>query len=134
MRRISFEEFRDRTEALLKARKIFMPHFTKNITIAFELYQEILAGQERKRFLTTVTGGRVSMTWLDQYERPKCPECQEPLYLKIIAVATGPGNLKGWKTCWECIGPSCIYEEYSKKSVEEWMKKLKKKETVYRGN
>ena len=128
MKRISFEEFRDRVGAVTRARRIFIPYLTKNITIAFELYQEVLAEQERDRFLTTITGGRTPMTWLDQYKRPKCPECQEPLYLRVITVVKGLGNQEGWKTCWECIGPSCIYEEYSKKSIGEWMKELKKSE------
>ena len=75
MKQISFEEFEDRIEAIMRVRKIFVSYITKNITTAFELYQEVLVEQERKRFLTTVTGGRVSMTWLDQYERPRCPKC-----------------------------------------------------------
>lgn len=126
MKRISFEEFRDRTETIARARKIFIPHVTKNVSVAFELYQEVLAEQERVRFLSTVTGGKISMSWLDQYERPKCPECQEPLYLRVITIVKGPGNWEGWKTCWECIGSSCIYEEYSRKSIGEWMRELKK--------
>lgn len=127
MKRISFDEFKDRTEAIAKARKIFTPHFTKNITIAFELYQEVLAEQERKRFLTTVTGGKAPMTWLDQYERPRCPSCGEELYLRIIGESKGTTNQRGWKTCWECLGPNCTHEEYSKKSVNEWVKRLKRR-------
>ena len=127
MKRISFDKFQDRTKAIVKARKIFIPHFTKNITVAFELYQEVLAEQERDRFLTTVTGGRVSMTWLDQYERPNCPSCEEPLYLRIINIPKGKQNRRGWKTCWECLGPNCTHEEYSKKSVNEWVKRLKRR-------
>lgn len=127
MKQISLDEFRDRAEAIARARKIFIPHLTKNISIAFELYQEVLAKQERDRFLTTVTGGRAPMTWLDQYERPKCPSCDEPLYLRIINTPKGTQNQRGWKTCWECLGPNCIYEEYSKKSVNEWVKRLKRR-------
>lgn len=127
MKRISYDEFRDRTKAIAKARKIFIPHFTKNITIAFGLYQEVLAEQEQDRFLTTVTGGRVPMTWLDQYERPRCSFCKEPLYLRIINIPKGNQNQRGWKTCWECLGPNCTHEEYSKKSVNEWVKRLKRR-------
>lgn len=126
MKRISFEEFRDRTEAVAKARKISIPHLTKNITIAFEIYQEIFAEQERDRFLTTATGGRAAMTWLDQYERPSCPLCKEFLYLRIIRDLKGLSNQRGWKTCWECLGPNCAYEEYSEKTVEEWVRQLRR--------
>lgn len=127
MKRISFEEFQDRTKTIAKARRIFIPHLTKNITIAFELYQEVLAEQERDHFLTTITGGRALMTWMDQYERPSCPSCKEPLYLRVINIPRRVQNRRGWKTCWECLGPNCTYEEYSKKSVGEWMKRLKRR-------
>lgn len=126
MKRISYSEFQDRAEAIVRARKIFIPHLTKSITVAFELYQEILAEQERDRFLTTVTGGRALMTWLDQYERPSCPLCKEPLYLRIIRDPKGLGNQKGWKTCWECLNPNCAYEEYSEKTVGEWVRQLRR--------
>ena len=127
MKKLSEEEFSDRAKIVARARKIFLPHLTKNISIAFELYQEVLAEQERIRFLTTVNGGRISLTWLDQYERLVCPLCDEPLYLRIIREPKGVSNQKGWKTCWECLGPTCAYEEYSEKSVEDWIKQLKRR-------
>lgn len=127
MERISFGEFTDRVEAIARARKIFIPHITKNISIAFELYQEVLAEQNRVRFLTTVTGGKVPKTWLDQYERPKCPECGNDLYLQVINVPEGPSNVYGYKTCWVCIRGICLYEEFSTKTVNDWVSELKKK-------
>ena len=49
MNKIGREEFKDRTEAILRARSIFIDSgVTANISIAFELYQGILAEQERK--------------------------------------------------------------------------------------
>lgn len=128
MKRLTEREFQDRVQAVAKAGKIFIPHLTKNISVAFELYQEVLAEQERVRFLTTISGGKIQRTWLDQYERPACPQCKEPLYLRIIREPMGPGNQKGWKTCWECLGPNCFYEEYSKKGVSKWVTELKKKD------
>jgi len=128
MKRISLLEFQSRTRAIANARKIFIPHFTKNITIAFDLYQEVLAEQERDRFLTTVTGGKIFLTWLDQYERPKCPECNEPLRLRIINEPKGPSNVHGYKTCWMCIKEDCLYEKYSTKAVNDWLAELKKSE------
>jgi hypothetical protein len=128
MKRIDDKEFHDRLAAVARARKIFTPHITKNISIAFDLYQEILAEQERKRFLTSISGGRVPPSWIDRYERPRCPECQESLYLRIVREPKGKGNQKGWRTCWECVAPNCFFEEYSKKTVEEWMKELRRKE------
>lgn len=120
-------EFQDRVEAVARARKIFIPHITKNISIAFQLYQEILAKQERKLTLTTKEGGRRPRTWLDQYERPKCPKCGEELYLRIVKEPKGRGNQKGWKSCWECLGLTCFYEEYSKKPIKRLIKKLRRK-------
>lgn len=128
MKRLTQKEFFERTEALMKARKIFIPHITKNITIAFELYQELLAEQERSIFLSTINEGRVERTWLDAFKRPKCPRCREGLRLRVIDEPKGPRNRRGWKTCWECPGPMCIYEGYSKKNLNEWLKRLKKKE------
>jgi len=127
MKRISLNEFRDRTETLIRARKIFIPNITKNITVAFELYQEVLAEQERVRFLSTVTGGKVSMTWLDQYERPKCPECGKDLYLRLINKPKGSSNAHGYKTCWECVEENCLYEKYSAKTINDWVTELRRK-------
>lgn len=127
MKKIGQEEFHDRIGAIIRARKIFIPHLTKNITIAFELYQEVLAEQKRMRFLTVATGGRLPPSQLDQYERPLCPQCKEPLYLRVINEPKGRGNRKGWKTCWICMKPQCIYERFSKRSLNDWMRKLKKK-------
>lgn len=127
MKKLTYDEFHDRVRALSRARKIFIPMLTKNISIAFELYQEVLAETERDLFLTAATGGRAPMTWLDQFERPVCPECGEPLYLRIIKEPKGPKNQKGWVTCWGCLGPSCFYEGYSKKNVAEWVRELRKK-------
>lgn len=127
MKKISFEEFHDRVNAIVRARKIFIPHLTKNIGIAFEIYQEVLAEKEREIFLTTMSGGRAPMTFLDAYERPKCPKCGEDLYLRLIKEPKGKRNQRGWNTCWECIGPNCFYEKYSRRTLKRWMKKLRRK-------
>jgi len=129
MNKLTEQEFQDRISALTKARKIFIPHMTKNISIAFELYQKVLAKQKQDIFLNTAKAGRAPRTWLDKYERPECPECGEVLYLRSICGKgiKQHGNLKGWKTCWECLGPRCMYEAYSRKSIGKWMKRLRRK-------
>lgn len=127
MKQLTLQDFKERTEAIARARKIFIPHITKNISVAFMLYQEVLADYERKVFLNTVNGGKVPMSWLDNFERPRCPKCNEPLYLRLIHVKQGPRNMKGWQSCWECVGTNCYFEEYSKKSINEWIQRLKRR-------
>ena len=127
MRKLTPEEFKDRIEAVARARKIFIPHITKNVTVAFELYQKVFAEQQRSLFLSSIIEGKRPRTWLDEYERPRCPECNEPLHLRVIRVGKGKQNKKGWKTCWECLGETCYYEKYSRKSVRKQLKRLRRK-------
>jgi len=134
MKKLRLEEFQDRINAVVKARKIFIPHITKNISIAFGLYQEILAEQKRDIFLNTISGGQRSKTFIDRYKRPKCPKCGKELGLRILDELTEKENPKGWRTCWVCPDSfiedaECFYEEYSRKSVNDWMQELALKNT-----
>lgn len=126
MKKLNEEEFYDRLAALAKAKKIFMPHLTTNVTIAFEMYQELLAEGERAILLGH---GDKTKKILDFYERPKCPDCGENLFLRLIYIPKGKSNRQGYKTCWECVeGPEdCVYEEYSGKTLNQWMRELERK-------
>lgn len=128
MKNITSEEFEERIGAVSRARRIFIDSgITKNITDAFILYQGILAEQEREIFIRSATDGRLPSA-LDGYERPRCPECRSDMGLRVVREPEGKGNLYGYKTCWECF--NCTHEEYSHKTIDDWMKELKKK----RGN
>lgn len=124
MKKLSFQEFQDRLAEVSIARRIFIHSgLTDNITKAFALYQAILADEEKKVAISTEEGGRRTMTILDDYERPKCPDCQTDLMLQMYA---RDENSKAWPTAWVCT--TCKAEFYSEKSPEDWMKELKKKD------
>jgi hypothetical protein len=125
MKKLTFKEFAERTEHIAKALKIFTPHFTKNITIAFEMYKQILAEEEVQVFVSTYQGGNRQMTPLDDYERPKCPECNIDLRMRL-----GPFDHTGkqWQSSWFC--EKCNAEFYSEKTPQEWMEELKLGEHV----
>jgi hypothetical protein len=125
MRRMRQQEFEDRAKALSRAKKIFMPHLTQNVAVAFDMYLKILAEHKHDRFLTNATTRKSK---LDGYVRPKCPECDTDLLLYIINTPKGRSNRKGWRTLWQC--PVCAYEKYSKKTVDDWIKELKMEENT----
>jgi len=125
MKRLAYEGFHDRVEALLRARKIFIPHITKNISIAFEIYQELLAEQERDLYLESERQYMYSI--ISGYIRPLCPDCNSELYLRVIYPEEGPSNTQGYQSCWICIKDDCIYEKYSMETMSQIIKTLKKK-------
>jgi hypothetical protein len=120
MKRISFNEFQQRMEEVAKARKIFMPHITNNITIAFELYQEILAEEKMKEFFTAEAIGNRSMTPMDDFERPLCPDCQSPMRFRPV-----PQNDEGVNTQLVCENCDLVLD--SEKTIQEWYQMLEKK-------
>lgn len=127
MKRMEKQEFIDRHLAVARAKRMYWPHLTNNITLAFNIYQTILAEQERDLFITNSTRRQ---TLIDGYVRPKCPECDFNLGLEIINTPKGRANRYGWKTVWRC--PVCLNEQFSKKTVQDWMKELKKETDVKR--
>ena len=122
MNKLTSEEFHQRVSEVAKARKIFIPNITKNISEAFILYQEVLIAEEKRiaENITTEAGTRMPML-LDGYIRPKCPECNEEMGLKLKAKdAKG----KEWESSWNC--PKCLLEYYSEKTFDDWLKELKR--------
>lgn len=110
--------------AIARARKIFIPHVTKNITIAFELYQEVLAEQDRKRLLNYEKNKDYGI--FAKLKRPRCPDCDLDMGLRLIDTPKGKANKNGWKSCWIC--EKCLYEEYSYNTLQEWLEILPPKE------
>lgn len=119
MKKMTYEEFAQRTAEITKAKKIFMPHITNNITTAFEIYQELLAEEEMQVMISTLLGGNKEPSILDMYERPKCPECGVDLRLRI---GTADAEGKEWPTAWVCS--TCLAEYYSEKTPQQWVEEL----------
>ncbi len=112
------EERSDREMAIHRARRIFVNSgLTDNITIAFQLYQDIFAEREREIFVNAMSYG----SFMDKYERPQCPSCQSDMKFRIV-----PLNDEGIKTQLVCPNEECDTVLDSKLSLEEWMGILKK--------
>jgi hypothetical protein len=121
MNKLSKEEFTDRMEAIQRSREIFINSgITKNISIAFELYQKIFASQERKLTLNANIDGNRSRTIMDDYNRPSCPDCKSDMMFRVI-----PENEEGIKTQLVCSKCDLVLD--SDKDLKEWMHLLKVK-------
>ena len=85
MKKLTREQFQERLNAICRARKIFIGSgITNNISVAFEIYQALLAEQERALTLTKeLADGRIG-TLFDEYERPECPDCGTPMLLRAV--------------------------------------------------
>jgi hypothetical protein len=118
MKKLTYTEFEKRITEVAKARRIFIPHLTKSITDAFAMYQEVLANEKMAVFLSTENGNRPA-TPLDDFVRPKCPECSREMRLHVKVVDI---NGKAWESAWRC--ESCILDIYSDKTIYEWMNEL----------
>ena len=123
MKTLTKKEFMDRAEAIIKAKQIFIPHFTMNITIAFEIYNEMLAEEKHQLKLTTERTRDYGI--LSESQRPLCPECSTEMGLREINTPQGKQNLKGYKSSWIC--EKCLHEEYSTNTLQDWLKELKKR-------
>jgi RNase P subunit RPR2 len=119
MKKMNYEDFSTRIKEVAKARKIFIPHITKNISIAFELYQEIFAEEKLDVFVSTTTAGNQTISPLDEYKRPVCDECNSELWLKVAPV-TRDGVT--YPTTWVC--KECGIEYHTEKTAQEWMEEL----------
>lgn len=122
MKKLAYEEFQKRTQEVLKAQRIF-GNFSDNISVSFAIYQEVLAEEKMEVFISTSVGGKRPLTAIDEYDRPKCPDCTIDMRLRVEAVDE---NGKHWNTAWVCV--KCQAEFYSENTVGEWMRELKKKD------
>ena len=123
MKKVSFEQFNNRMQEVAKARRIFIESgLTNNISDAFALYQDIFAEEQMEVFVTTMASGNRPITPIDDYVRPRCPECD--VDLRLIIGTTDPDG-KEWPTAWYC--EQCFTYFYQNKTVVELMQELKKK-------
>ena len=121
MKTMNYNEFQHRILEVNKAYRIFRP-LTNNMTDAFRLYQEVLAEEQMEVFVSTVTHGNRPMTPMDDYERPKCPDCQSSMWLRMV-----PQNEDGIQTQLVCSNDQCDTVLDSQLCMSEWQKVLKKK-------
>jgi len=114
MKNLNYEEFQERISEVAKSRKIFIPHITKNISIAFELYQEALAEEQMDVMISKIN------TPFGNIERPRCDECDTELKLDTM-----PRHIEGnfYPTTWIC--EECGTEYYTEKTANEWYEELK---------
>ena len=113
-------EMKTRNNITVKARKKYIPFRTMNISEALELYLK----NSKEQIPLIITKKTRPKTIADLIGRPDCPDCKQKMMLRIIKTPQGKQNLKGWNTCWECL--SCGHEEYSEKTVKDWIIKFKK--------
>jgi hypothetical protein len=108
MKKMTHEEFIQRTNEVAKANRIFGNLTDNNISLSFQMYQEILAEEKMEVFISTSMGGNRRPTPMDAYERPKCPECHLDMRLRIDALdveGTG-GRLRGYESsAWRSFIP-----------------------------
>jgi len=116
MKPLNIEAFQDRIEAVARARRIFIPHITTSITLAFTIYQEILAEHQRQVQLDTASAGHQPPSILDQLGRLNCFSCETPMALRILSNGR-------FKTQWEC--PRCGNKRRSKKTLNDWIDYLR---------
>jgi hypothetical protein len=119
MKKLTREEFDDRMNAIQRARGIFIASgLTKNLTIAFELYQEIFADRERQLTLNSSIETGEHRNIMDNYERIKCPDCQEDMRFRVL-----PKNDEGIHTQLVCSKCDLVLD--SEKTLQDWMNTLK---------
>ncbi len=119
MKKLNFEEFQKRINEVNKASKIFAP-LTNNVSKAFELYQEVLAEEKMEVFISSSVGGNRPMTPMDDYERPLCPDCDNPMRFRVLQP-----NDDGVNTQLVCENCDLVLD--SEKTIQEWYQLLEKK-------
>ena len=124
MKELTEAEFKDRTLAILRARKIFMDSgITKDLSLAFELYQKVVAEREREIFISTQSYLLKPRSYMDEYEKPKCPDCGSQMGFRKV-----PKNDSGIQSQWVCLSKECDTVLDSENDINWWMDKLSIKE------
>ena len=119
MKNLTYDEFQNRLQAFNRARKVFIESgLTKNISHAFEAYQEILADEHRS---LTITGKPRTMP---EGIRVRCKICGKGMGLG--PVNTMPGDQIGgdWKSQWYCT--NCDESIFNMETVQEIMQSGRK--------
>ena len=124
MKELTQEEFIDRSQAVIRARHIFIDSgVTKNLTLAFELYQKVCAEREREIFITSQQYRNRERTFMDRYERVKCPDDGFDMMFRMV-----PENKDGIKIQLVCSNPKHTGEGSvlnSEHDIAWWMANLR---------
>ncbi|HOO41242.1 MAG TPA: hypothetical protein PK653_07355 [Syntrophales bacterium] len=124
MKQLTKEEFEDRLLALQRAKRIFIETgLTKNISVAFEVYQQVLAEKDRPVYLNSLIDAGRRGSPLDEYERPLCPECGTPMFIQIFKFH--PDSKV--KSRIFCPARGCDTAYNSDKTLEQWKDALVKR-------
>lgn len=116
MKKLTKEEFEDRMMAFNEAEQIFVGSgITNNITVAFQIYQAILADKERAKHAPPSEHGFIPGSPMNGYERPKCPECNSDMLFRMV-----PENEEGVKTQLVCKKADCPVVLDSDKTIDQW--------------
>lgn len=121
MKRLTKEEFESRLMEINNAERIFIHSgLTKNISVAFEIYQRILGETSHDVQINNVISAGRRGSELDGYNRPECPKCGKDMFIQVFR----PGH--HIKTRLICPDPSCPAYD-SDKDLDEWKAILKRK-------
>ena len=124
IKRLIMTEADERALLVRKARaKYIATGKTKNITEAVRWF--IKDHPEKSTGIpATITTSEKDRprTILDNYVRPPCPQCGQPLFLKIQCSGMGKGDRI---TLWVCV--KCNYKDYSEKTLQQWLAILPRK-------
>jgi hypothetical protein len=121
MKQLTVEEATKRLYEIANAEKIFIPYLTDNITKAVEMYNKIFAEEQVELYITRNRDRHFSP--LDNYEVPKCPDCDIDMMIRVGG--RDPETEILYKTVWYCL--ACGAEYYSDKTIEEWQNELPKR-------
>lgn len=124
MKRLTKEEFIeqvDRQAAVMRAEGIFIKSdITNNLSIAFELYQRILAEHE---YAKTVAASPVkpNISIFDTLPRPKCIDCGGDMLLRFL-----PANDEGVVSQGICTKCEAIFD--FELNYDQWVKLLQEED------
>ena len=126
MKRLTQEEFTahlEREAAVMRSRGIFIASgITNNISVAFELYQSILAETERPLAIS-MSYEKTSLSVFDTLPRVPCPVCDAPMYIRTV-----PPNDEGIITQLVCSSELCQEVLDTEQTVEQWVEILKEED------
>ncbi|MDD2777560.1 MAG: hypothetical protein PHI16_01515 [Methanocellales archaeon] len=96
---------------------------TDAVAMLYKDQQNLFVGIKQR--ISTKDGHR-PQTILDNYIRPACPTCNDPLFLKSKCSGLQAGD---YFYIWLC--KKCGFEEYTELTLMEIVKTLKPKESYY---
>lgn len=117
---MNVQEYQIRINMIAKA-KIMFPD-ERNLSIVLERYLETIPEAERIPVFISSADSNRPLTFVDNYIRPCCPECEAiDMMLGILQE-----NEQGYKTFWEC--QKCDVRFYSTDDIDTVLRQLERKD------